>query len=266
MIGHPIWYELMVPDAAAVAPLYRAVLGWDIPATGHAMPNGSEYRMIGRTGGGHAGGMLTLTPAMAEAGVRLCWQTYFHVPDVDAAFAKAIELGGTEWMAPVTMGGAGRMAMVSDPMGAPFYLMTPTPPPDQPDAKSDVFDAVKPGHCRWNQLDTSDAARADGFYKALFGWNTDSSMPMGALGDYRFIEVAGQQIGAINPAKDAGEPDMWLPYFGVAEIGAARTAALANGFTITMDTHQVPGDDWIFMGRDPAGVIVGFVGPNGAST
>ena len=39
--GQPIWYELMAPDPAAVAPFYRAVGGWEIPAAGNAMPNGS---------------------------------------------------------------------------------------------------------------------------------------------------------------------------------------------------------------------------------
>jgi predicted enzyme related to lactoylglutathione lyase len=261
MNGHPIWYELMVPDAAAVAPLYRAVLGWDIPATANAMPNGSQYRMIGRSDGGHAGGLLSLSPAMAADGVRPAWLVYFHTDAVDDAVAMATQLGAAVHMPPTTLPGAGRMAMLADPGGAPFYLMTPTPPPGQPDAKSDVFDADKPGHCRWNQLDTGDAGQADAFYKALFGWNTDQSMPMGAAGNYQFIEQGGVQIGAINPMKPAGEPDAWLPYFGVADIDQAREAALAHGFVITMDTHQVPGDDWIFQGHDPAGAAVGFVGP-----
>ena len=264
MAGFPIWYELMAPDAGAVAPLYHAVLGWQIPAQGTVLPNGSEYRMIGRADGGNAGGVLTLTAPMIEGGAAPGWLTYFHVDDVDAAFAKAVELGGTAWMEPVSMPGAGRMAMLSDPDGAPFYLMTPTPPPGQPDAKSDVFDNKRAGHCWWNQLNTSDAAVADAFYKALFGWNTDSTMPMGAAGDYRFIHVEGVPVGAINPMKPAGTRDAWLPFFGVADIDAARAAALANGFTITMDTHQVPGDDWIFEGHDPAGVAVGFVGPRKA--
>ena len=52
MSGTPIWYELMTPDPAAVAPFYRAVLGWEIPAEGHDMPNGSQYREVARAGGG----------------------------------------------------------------------------------------------------------------------------------------------------------------------------------------------------------------------
>lgn len=45
MAGHPIWYELMTPDPGAVAPFYRAVLGWE-PSGGtvthdiHEVPGG----------------------------------------------------------------------------------------------------------------------------------------------------------------------------------------------------------------------------------
>jgi predicted enzyme related to lactoylglutathione lyase len=87
MTGTPIWYELMTPDPAAVAPFYRAALGWDIPAEGHDMPNGSQYREIRRADGGHAGGVLTLTPQMAGGGALPGWLGYFHVAVVDAAVA-----------------------------------------------------------------------------------------------------------------------------------------------------------------------------------
>ncbi|MEO0062797.1 MAG: hypothetical protein RLZZ08_1357 [Pseudomonadota bacterium] len=261
MAGHPIWYELMVPDVAGIAPMYRAVLGWAIPAQGMAMPSGSEYRMIVRGDGGNAGGVLTISPAMADQGARPTWLLYFHVADVDDAVATATKLGATVHMPPTTMPGTGRMAMLADPGGAPFYVMTPTPPPGQPDATSDLFDVASPGHCRWNQLDTADAARADAFYKALFGWNTDRSMPMGAAGDYRFIDCNGVNIGAINPVSTAGQPDRWLPYFGVADIDAAHAAALANGFMVQGAIHEVPGGDWIFQGRDAAGTALAFVGP-----
>ncbi|MGC1271750.1 MAG: VOC family protein [Croceibacterium sp.] len=260
MAGFPIWYELMVPDAAAVAPFYRAVLGWQVADSGNQLPNGSEYRMIARADGGSAGGLLTLSPGMAEAGTRPCWMTYFHVADVDAAVAQAQELGATVHMPAVTMPGAGRMAMVADPWGAPFYLMTPTPPPGQPDAKSDLFDVERPGHCRWNQLDTSDEPGADAFYKAVLGWSSDRAMPMGAAGNYRFISVDGVEIGALNPMKLPETPDQWMPYFGVADIGQAHAAALAHGFTILQDIHEVPGGEFTFFGNDPAGARLGLVG------
>ncbi|KPL67033.1 hypothetical protein SZ64_02345 [Erythrobacter sp. SG61-1L] len=260
MAGFPIWYELMTPDAAAIGPFYRATAGLDIPAEGTMMPNGAEYRMIGRPDGGNAGGALTLTPAMIEGGAMAGWLPYFHCPDIDAALLQAKALGGQLWM-DQTIPGTGRMAMLSDPQGAPFYIMNPVPPPGMPDAKSDVFDAAKPGHCRWMQLDTTDAPAANAFYTALFDWKTDQTMPMGAAGDYRFIECEGQQIGAINPMIAEGASPAWLLFFGVEDIDTARKAAQANGGTATQDIHQVPSGDFIFMARDPAGAAVAFVGP-----
>ena len=262
--GRPIWYELMTPDPAAVAPFYSATLGWDIPAEGHDMPNGSQYREIGRADGGFAGGVLTLTEGMRQGGARPGWMTYFHVGDVDAAVAKASSMGASVHMPPATMDGVGRMAMIADPQGAPFYLMAPTPPPDKPDAQSDVFEPRSPGHAWWNELQTPDEPASTAFYRALFGWSADNAMPMGDKGDYRFIERDGVGLGAINPWMAEGMPVSWLPYFGVADIEAAKAAAQSSGGTITHDVHEVPGGDFIFTATDPAGAPVAFVGPKGA--
>lgn len=262
MAGGPIWYELMTPDVPGSIEFYRAAGGWEIQADGMPMPNGVEYRMIARPDGGNLGGLLKLTDGMIAGGATPGWMPYFHVEDVDAAASKAQALGAIIHMPPVSMS-AGRMAMLSDPQGAPFYVMTPTPPPGMPDAKSDVFDARKAGHCRWHQLDTSDAPEANVFYKELFDWSTDDVMPMGPAGDYRFIAFEGTQIGAFNPMLPAGESPHWLLFLGVSDIHAAREALLAHGGTITQDIHEVPGGDMIVVGRDPAGAKVGFVAPKG---
>src|SRR4051794_4297220 len=115
MAGRPIWYELMTPDPHSVAPFYRAVVGWSIPHDAAPMPNGGEYRTISRADGGSAGGVLTLTAPMQSMGARPGWLPYFHVDDVDASVAKATQLDAPTWMAPRTIPGAGRMAMMADP-------------------------------------------------------------------------------------------------------------------------------------------------------
>jgi predicted enzyme related to lactoylglutathione lyase len=260
--GRPIWYELMTPDPGAVAPFYRATLGWKIPGEGMTMPNGSDYRMIDRADGGNAGGVLKLTDAMRGGGASAGWLPYFHVADVRAAVKQAEAAGGKAWMGPMTMP-QGTIAMLSDPMGAPFYVMDPVPPPDQPDAQSDVFQANTPGHAWWNEVQTSDEPAATAFYTALLGWTAGGAMPMGDKGDYRFIEAEGEPIGAINPWRPEWMGIAWLPYFGVADIEAARAAAEANGGTINNDIHEVPGGDFIFTATDPAGAPVAFVGKKG---
>jgi predicted enzyme related to lactoylglutathione lyase len=253
----------MTPDPDVVAPFYRATLGWDLQAHGTATASGHDYWMIGRPDGGNAGGVLRLTQAMQDGGGRAGWLPYFHVDDVAAAVEKAKSLGASVSMGPMDIG-VGVVAMLSDAQGAAFYVMDPVPPPGKPEAQSDVFQSKTPGHCWWNELETSDEPAATAFYTALFGWGAEKTMPMGEAGDYRFIEQGGEQIGAINPYLADYMTVGWVPYFGVADIDAAKTAAEANGGTIHQDVQQVPTGDFIIIAHDPSGATVGLVGPKGA--
>ena len=82
--GSFIWYELMTPDPAASKSFYDAVVGWDIDAQ-PAMSGDVDYRMIKRSDGGNAGGVLKLTDEMRGHGARPVWLGYIMVDDVDAA-------------------------------------------------------------------------------------------------------------------------------------------------------------------------------------
>jgi predicted enzyme related to lactoylglutathione lyase len=57
------------------------------------------------------------------------WGVYFHVADCDAAVAKARDLGATVRYGPFSAPGVGRMAMLADPQGATFSLITLDTPP-----------------------------------------------------------------------------------------------------------------------------------------
>jgi len=263
MTGMPIWYELMTPDPEAVRDFYRAVGGWQIGQSGSPAASGpNDYRMIQRSDGGNLGGVLAMSQDMLDHGAKPGWLIYFHVTDVPAACATLERNGGKTWMGPRDIG-AGTIAMVADPQGAPFYVMDPRPPAEQPDAKSDVFDEAKAGHCRWNELATSDAPGALEFYIDLLGWKSPDKMPMGPRGDYHFIRAEDRRIGAISPFLGEGEQPAWLVYLGVEDIDRAHAAAKANGGGNVGDPHEVPGGDWIFTANDPAGARLAFVGPKG---
>ena len=119
------------------------------------------------------------------------------------------------------MEGVGRMAMVADPWGALFYIMTPTPPADQPDATSDVFSVDQPQHVRWNDLASSDQDGAIAFYTKHFGWTQQGAMPMGEMGDYKFIQFDGVGIGAIMRKLPQRPGIGWTFYIGVDDIDRA---------------------------------------------
>ena len=69
--GHLVWYELMTPDAQASKAFYDKVVGWNF---GDPVEEYQGYRMIGRSDGGFAGGVLTLTDEMKQHGARTTWR------------------------------------------------------------------------------------------------------------------------------------------------------------------------------------------------
>lgn len=259
--GAFILYELMTPDPAGSKAFYDAVIGWDID-TASAVPGEVDYRMIKRSDGSHAGGMLTLSDQMIAGGARPGWFGYVNVPDVDAALAQVTAAGGAIHIGPNDMPGVGRMAMVTDPWGATLYLMTPAPPPDRPDARSDVFDYEKAQHFRWNELQSDDPEGALALFGTLFGWQKTGAMPMGDLGDYTFIGRAPEDmIGAVMKRMPQTPQSAWTYHIGVEDIDRAAKSVIDGGGTIHQGPDEIPGGEFSLTGTDPQGAIFGLVGP-----
>ncbi len=153
----------------------------------------------------------------------------------------------------------GRIAMVADPQGNPFYVMKPIPPEGKPEGESDVFSPTEEQRVSWNELSTADPVAAREFYGDLFGWGSDEFMDMGEFGEYRFLDFAGTRIGAlcgVGPGSSAG----WRYYIRVPSIGQAADAVKAGGGTIAMGPHPVPTGDHIIIGFDPQGAEFALVG------
>ena len=254
--GDFIWYELITPDPAGTKAFYDAVVGWNVDAQSN-FPN--DYRMIGRSDGKFAGGVLPLTDEMREHGARPIWLGYILVPDVDRSVQDIEQAGGKALMPAFDIPNVGRVAMVTDPQGAPFYIMKPTPPAGDPDAKSDVFSPTEQQRVGWNELNTSDPIAARRFYGEQFGWESAEFMDMGEMGEYRFLDHNGTRIGALCGVMPGGQPK-WRYYFRVPSIGAAKQAAEAAGGAVLMGPHQVPTGDYIIIGSDPQGAEFALVG------
>lgn len=247
--GTPIWYELMTSDIDGAQAFYADVVGWRIGPSG--MAANADYRILTAPDGQGAGGLL---PMPAGAPMQPGWLAYIGVDDVDAVADRVVQLGGSIHMPPQDLPGVGRFAFVADPQGLPFYIMRGASP-----EPSQAFHVNSPGHCAWNELVTSDHEAALEFYEALFDWRSTETMPMGEMGDYCFIDHAGQRIGAIMTA-GKGAPMRWHCYFNVPSIEAAITRIAAGGGTVTMGPHEVPGGMHIVLGTDPQGAAFALVG------
>jgi len=254
--GDFIWYELMTPDAEGSKAFYDAVVGWNI---GEGVAEFGGYRMIGTADGSFTGGVLPITDEMREHGARPTWLGYLNVGDVDRKVADIEAAGGKALLPPTDIPNVGRIAMVADPQGAPFYVMKPIPPEGRENEASTVFSPADQGRCAWNELSTSDPLAARRFYGEQFGWTTENFMPMGEQGEYRFIDHHGLTLGAIAGTMP-GQPPHWRFYFRVPSVGRAKATAEAKGGKIVMGPMEVPGGDNIVIGIDPQGAEFALVG------
>lgn len=262
-VGSFIWYELMTTDPVGAKAFYDAVVGWTIDGASDSSAPGIDYRHIHRSDGGQNGGVMALTPEMRAGGARPGWVGYLHVADVDAAAAEIAAEGGKLLMPAMDIPGAGRFAMVTDPQGAPFYIMAPTPPPGREGEASDAFHPSAPQHVSWNELYTTDLTAAKAFYARHFGFEFNQSMPMGELGDYCFIDHGGVTIGAMMQKPPFVPVAGWNYYIRVDSIARAKAAAETGGATIHHGPMEVPGGDWIVGGVDPQGAPFALVGAKG---
>ena len=253
--GSHVWYELITPDPEGAKRFYDSVVGWSF---GERAPVEHDYRMILRSDGGHPGGVLRLTDEMRQQGMKPIWLGYVGADDVDATVAK-VEAGGGRVLVPAFDIEVGRIAMVADPQGNPFYVMKPIPPVDKPEAQSDVFSPDAEQRVSWNELSTADPVAARRFYGDLFGWGSDDFMDMGEYGEYRFLDHGGQRIGAVCGVMPGGTGG-WRYYVNVPSIPAAVDAVKAGGGQISVGPHKVPGGDLIIIGFDPQGAEFALVG------
>ena len=254
--GDFIWYELMTPDPEGSKAFYDAVVGWDI--SGEGPPEYGGYRII-NSNGSFAGGVLPLTSEMQQHGARPTWLGYLYVSDVDQKVADVEQAGGKSLMPATDIPNVGRIAMVADPQGAPFYVMKPIPPEGRENEPSTVFSPTDQGRCAWNELSTSDPVAARRFYGDQFGWTTEKFMDMGEHGEYRFIEHHGLTLGAIAGTIGDQHPH-WRYYFRVPSVGQAKQTAESKGGKIVMGPMEVPGGDHIVIGIDPQGAEFALVG------
>jgi predicted enzyme related to lactoylglutathione lyase len=253
--GSHIWYELMTTDAEGAKAFYDAVIGWDIGPPHDKM----GYRMIARSDGGNAGGVLPLSADMTQHGAKPMWAGYIGVDDVDRTVSEVEARGGHVFMPARQIDQVGRIAMVADPQGNAFYVMTPTMPAGDPDAKSDVFSPTAEQRVSWNELTTPNPAAARQFYGELFGWSSEAFMGMGEFGEYRFFDHFDQRIGAVCGVMPGGSAG-WRYYIRVPSIARAIEAVTAAGGTVSMGPHEVPGGDHIIIGNDPQGAEFALVG------
>lgn len=107
-MGNPVvHFEIMGPDAAALASFYREAFDWKIET--HAA---SGYNMVDTASGAGIGGGI-MTPPGGNAGVTV----YIDTEDLQSALDRAEKAGGKTFMPPMDVPEGPTIALFTDPAG-----------------------------------------------------------------------------------------------------------------------------------------------------
>jgi predicted enzyme related to lactoylglutathione lyase len=120
-VGAPSWFETLSQDYDRAMPFYRDVFGWDV----HTMSDTPEFRYTTHGLNDQArAGIMDGSAFLGDQPSR--WQFYLEVADTDATVARAEAMGGTV-VQPAEDTPYGRVALLKDPEGVPFSVMSSRP-------------------------------------------------------------------------------------------------------------------------------------------
>src|ERR1051325_8013747 len=216
--GRFVWHELMTADPAAAQTFYKSVVGWETQKWG----DGSADYTMWMAGATPVGGVLPLTEEAKSMGARPSWTAYVEVPNVDDTIAETTTRGGSVIVPAQTVAEVGRFAILRDPQGAVFAVITnATPLGDEQDPERGTFS--------WHELMTTDWKSAAEFYSAIFGWDKKSEMDMGDMGTYHmFGRDRFTYGGMMNKPPHVAAPIHWLHYIQVDSADAAAERATSD--------------------------------------
>lgn len=238
--------ELATTDQAASKTFYSTLFGWscqDIPLGPEAV-----YTMFALDGR-RTGAAFTIRPEERAAGIPPHWQLYIAVKDVDAALARALELGGTAIHNAIDVGTFGRMAVIEDPAGAVFSMW-------QAGEHKGMGVTGEPGALCWADLQTSDREGAAKFYGGLFGWEFTPGRGQDPAG-YLHIRNRDSYIGGLPPSRSLqpGAPPHWLGYIETTDCEPATVRAQKLGAKVLVATTHIEGSGQFSVIADPQGAV-----------
>ena len=251
--GAPSWADVASPDLEASKAFYSSLFGWS--ADPSPEPEAMGYTLFKMDDAPVAG----LGPTFED--MRPFWGVYVTVADVDASLATVRDAGGQVLMGPMDVFEDGRMAVISDHHGAAIRLW-------QPLGHIGAEVRNEPGAMCWVELATRDAEGSAGFYKTLFGWESQQVGGPAASGgpgyDYLMLQLGSMPVGGIITMDDnwpAEVPPHWMVYFAVADCDAAAARVAELGGEVCVPPTDIPPGRFSVVG-DPHGATFTIIALN----
>ncbi|CAN5814840.1 VOC family protein [soil metagenome] len=243
------WVELATTDDEAAKKFYTELFGWTF--TDNPIGPGMVYTML-QLAGKDVGALFKMPEEMTSQGIPPNWLSYVSVKSADETADKAKSLGGTLMKEPFDVMDVGRMSIIQDPTGAAFAIWQAGTHPG-----AGIYNV--PNSFCWNELATSDTAKAGEFYTGLFGWGKNVK-EMGPMTYTSFMNGERPAGGMYKPTPEMGDiPPNWLPYFAVDDADAKVAKAKELGATITVPPMDIPDVGRFAVIQDPQGAFFGII-------
>ena len=249
--GEFCWYELGTREIDAAVKFYNELAHWQTIT--HEMGEQGVYYIFQLEGQDVGGGYRMSGPQFE--GVPPHWMPYVWVDDVNAAVAKAGQLGGKVIAPVMDVPGVGWMAFLQDPQGAHFAVFKGR------EHQGAARLAPRPGTFSWTELMTTNAANARKFYAGLFGW-TFSEMPMGEGVTYTVFQLNGKPAAGMmqmDGPQFQGVPPNWLCYLSVGDCDVEVARASKMGAKVIVPPQDVPNVGRFSVFQDPTGAVFAVI-------
>ncbi len=191
------------------------------------------------------------------------WTPHIQVADVGRSAARALELGGREFIHAKDDDGAMLWAGILDPGGAAFGLIPVVSDDDMPPI-ADGVDGDRLGRIAWLDRTVDDASSIRDFYRAVIGWSArDTEMEDGGerYVDYTMLGDDGEPAAGICFARgvNAGAPTVWTLYIPVGDIAESLRRVEADGGKVIKETMGDDGRVASAVIQDPAGAVIALM-------
>lgn len=243
--GRFVWFDYVSTEAEKAQSFFGELFQWktkDAP-----MPGGKSYTMIA-IGDETIGGYTQPPPANTH------WLAYLQVADARRAAAAVSSLGGTVTKPPFAVGDFATMALAADPLGAAFALWQPNQAQDSGDYRA------LDGAWTWNELYSDDPDRSVAFYKAIGGFEVETTMAGGGPGPERYDILKSEGKRRAGVMRLPGLPPHWMPYVKVANTDATVEKAKKLGAEVK-NVETIPGVGRLAVFIDPLGAPLGVLQP-----
>jgi len=242
-VGKFIWFDLFTTDLPGACSFYGRLFGWSFEDTAQG---NSNIKTISNEGIPMGNAVQIKSDSGKITDSR--WISFMSVANVDQAVGRITQNGGIVQIPPKEVPNRGRLALVHDPEGAPFAVLTSTKgdPPDGP---------YVPNGWIGSELWTRNVDKSLEFYGHLAGYQPETRKVGAALNYLLFIRDGQPRGGMVKiPWKDV-TPN-WVPYIGVSDIEAVVEKAERLGGKVLIGLDPDREDDVAIL-TDPSGAVFG---------